>query len=184
MLSEWRKFAGWRVLEYFLDNPRGERHIKELARLLGASPRSVQVYCDVYEKDGVFITERKANARMVRLDNELPLVQALKKAYFLARLNECGALNDIIKENPGAISMVLYGSHASGRYDETSDVDLMVVSDRKVERASFLKLEKELDREVQLTELPLVRWQSMKEKKGAFALSVLSNNVVLHGVEL
>ncbi len=184
MLSEWRKFAGWRVLEYFLDNPRGERHIKELARLMGMSPRSVQLYCDVYEKDGIFVTERKANARMVRLDNGLPLARALKKAYFLARLNECRALKDVIKENPGVISLVLYGSHASGGYDEISDVDILAVSNKKMERAAFLKLEKELGREVQLTELPLAKWQSMKGQKDAFALSVLANSVLLWGVEL
>lgn len=182
MLSEWQKFAGWRVLEHFLARPGAEPHIKELARLLKMSPRSVQVYCDAYENDGIFFSERKANARLMRLDNRLPLVQALKKAYFLARLNEAGAFREI--RNMNVVSLALYGSRASGTYVETSDIDLLVVSERKVERTPFLKLAEELGGEVQLTEMPVAKWHAMKKEQKAFALSVLSNNVLLQGVEL
>jgi predicted nucleotidyltransferase len=184
MLSEWRKFAGWALLEHFLNNPNRESYIREIARSLDMSPRSVQVYCDLYEKDSIFLSEHKARVREIRLNNELPLVKGLKRAYFLVRLNESAALKAVVEKNPGMISLAIYGSYAAGENDERSDIDIFVVSDRKVDRTPFLKLEKELAVTIQLTEMNLAKWISLKKKRDRFADSVLTNCIVIHGVRL
>jgi hypothetical protein len=107
MLSEWKKFAGWKVLQYFLDHSSNQFYIRELSRLLKISPRSVHVYCNIYEKDNLLLSEKKANAKMLKMNNELPSVQALKKFYFLAKLEETKLLEKIIKRNPRVLSLAL-----------------------------------------------------------------------------
>ena len=184
MITVWRKFVGWKLLEHFLNNPTKEFYLKELSRILDLSPASAKNYCDLYEQDQVLISIKRANARMFYLNNDLPLVKAVKRFYFLMRLNEEKSIKEFIKLNPHIISLVLYGSYSSGDYDEKSDVDFFVLSDTKINRKPLLKLQKSLGKQVQLTVMPLVKWLSIKDRKDNFAASVLLNNIPLCGAEL
>ncbi len=184
MLQEWKKFVGWKVLEHFLAHPTKEFYIKELARILKISPRSAHIYCLLYEKDNILSSERKANARMFKLNNELSFVKSLKKMYFLAVLNESGVVSNIEKKNPEIISLAIYGSYSSGTYDEMSDLDIFVLSDKKINRESVVQLEKHIGKKIQLTEFSLAQWTAMKNKREVFTVTVLANNTLLHGVEL
>ena len=53
MLTVFRKFVGFKILEYFLKYPTAETYLKELAKKLQISPRSVKIYCDLFEKKGI-----------------------------------------------------------------------------------------------------------------------------------
>jgi len=181
MLSEWKKFVGWTVLNHFLEHPSEEFYIKQISRILDISPRSAQVYCSAYEKDEILLSEFKANAKMFKLNNELPPVKALKKFYFLERFHELGAIKKILSENAGLTSLALYGSYASGTYDEKSDIDFLVLSDRPIKRSEFVKLQKKLGKNIQLTEFTLAHWIGMKKSKDPFVARVLSNHVLLYG---
>lgn len=184
MLTEWRKFAGWKVLESFLNAPYTPVYIRELSRLLKISPRTAQVYCKLYEKDKILKSEKKANAKLFFLNNDVQLVKSLKKMNVLMKLNEVRFVEHVIKKNPRIISMALYGSYASGEYDGLSDFDILVLSDEKIDRRPFVKLQNVLRKRMQLTSFSLSDWISMKNIKDSFALSVLSNNLVLWGAEL
>jgi hypothetical protein len=184
MLSEWEKFAGWKVLRHFLENPSGEFFIRETARALKLSPRSAHIYCNVYEKDGILLTEKKANARMFRLNNSLASVKALKRFYLLSLLEEMRVAEKVIAGNPDTITIAVYGSHASGEYDEKSDIDFIVLSEKKLDRGAFVTLQKKLGKQIQLTELTIAEWTGMKRKNEAFALAVLGNHIIIHGARL
>jgi len=184
MLLQWERFAGWKVMRHFLEHPSQEVHARAISRMTKLSPRSTHIYCGIYEKDGLLVSERKANAKMLRLRNGSPAVAALKKFYFLEKLQEMHMAENAAGRNPKMISLALYGSYASGEYDEQSDVDILVLSDTKADRQPFVKLQSVLGKNVQLTELPLAEWIGMKNRKDAFALSVLANNVVLYGARL
>ena len=178
MLSEWKKYVGWVVLKHFLEHPTEQFYIKQLSRILDISPRSAQVYCSEYEKSKILISKAVANAKMFKLNNELPSVQALKKFYFLEILHEFDLAKKV--EIPGLISLALYGSYASGTYDEKSDIDFLVISNEKIQRTEFVKLQKKLGKTVQVTEVTLAEWIQMK-KKDPFVARVLSNHVLLSG---
>ncbi|MDE1828680.1 MAG: hypothetical protein KGH65_05975, partial [Candidatus Micrarchaeota archaeon] len=57
LIKEWDKFKGWSVLEFFLTN-YSKIHLKGLARKLGISPRTAQIYLGLYEKEGILQSER------------------------------------------------------------------------------------------------------------------------------
>ena len=56
-----RKFVGFKLLEYFATHPSCEVHLKELAR-------RVKIYCDMFERESIIISERKGNLRLFRLN--------------------------------------------------------------------------------------------------------------------
>ncbi len=184
MLKEWEKFAGWKVIRYFLEQPTQEIHIRELARQLKISPRSVQIYCNKYLEEGALSCEKKANARMFMLQNDNAAVRALKRFYWIARLGGMKFVEKTVAKNPALISLALYGSYSSGDYDEKSDMDFLVLSNIQIDRGPFLELQKKLEKNVQLTELTPAKWGKLKSKKDAFASSLANNHIVLWGARV
>ncbi len=179
MIKELRKFVGFRVLEYFITHPSEEIHLKELSRKLKISPGSAKTYCDVFERDGILLAERKGNLKLFKLNNNDFAVREMKKTYYLILLKEFG----IEKLAENCISLAIYGSFASGNFDERSDLDVLVIGE-DVNRDSVLDLQEKLGREIQLTVIPYYKWEKMKKEGDKFAESVLRNHVLIKGAEL
>lgn len=180
MLHLFRRYAAFRILEHFLNHPTQEIHLKELARELKMSPRSVKIYCDELEKEGVIICRKQGNLRLFSLNNENYVVREMKRAYIAALLKEL----DIDKLSKKAISIAIYGSYASGEYDEKSDLDILVVGNKKeVNREILTNISEKIGKDIQLTVFPLYKWDAIRSKD-AFAKSILRNYILIRGALL
>lgn len=181
LLEVFGKFVGFRVLEFFIQSPLREIHLKGLSRALEISSRSAKIYCDLFENAGVLVSERKGNLRIFRLNNDAFAVKELKKAYFAVLLKEIG----VEKICDGCSSIAVYGSFASGEFDEKSDLDLLVIGDKKCVDFSLLgKIERTLHRNIQVTVLPFFKWKKLKKAGDGFAENVLRKHVLVKGVPL
>ena len=181
MLSIFRKFVGFKILEYFLQHPTEETYLKELAKILKISPRSVKIYCDQFEKDGIITRKIKGNLHLFTTNNEDFRVREFKRAYIANLLAEHQI--DTIAEN--APSVALYGSHASGTYDEKSDIDLLIIGEEKqIQREQIIHIMHSIGKEIQLTIIPMIKWEKMKKTKDIFAQNILNNHMHIKGVEL
>ena len=82
--------------------------------------------------------------------------------------------------------MALYGSFASGTFDEESDVDFIAVTPSKKELyvKPIKELEDRLGREVNVAIFRLSEWRGLAKKEDAFYKNVVSNNVLLYGAGL
>ncbi|MBI2445741.1 nucleotidyltransferase domain-containing protein [Candidatus Micrarchaeota archaeon] len=177
MFRSWHRFKGWSVLEYFLQHPTSAIHVNALARHLKISPLTANTYLTEYFKEEMLEREAKANAIFYRL-TENPMVNALKRTYALATLHENDFVKSIISENPQATSIVLYGTRASGTYDEKSDYDVLVFS----KNPTFPKrAASRLDAPVSLRIVTVGQWRMMNP---SFKESVRKNHVVLFGTGL
>ena len=178
------KFEGFswiKILTWFLDSPTRKIHFKDLCRKLKLGPPTVKNYCEEFVRLGWFDEERKANLRIFSLNNKSFVVKAIKRAYILEYLRKIG-IEKIIDEN--VISMALYGSHASGEYDEKSDIDLVVVGrEQNVDHKKLEQIKKKTGKNIQLTVFSLEKWETNKDKD-AFIASVLRNYVLLRGAPL
>ena len=178
--NEWKKFKGWVILSFFLKTNK-EIHVKELARQLKVSPQTANYYLKFYKKEGILKERRKGNLLLYSLmDNSL--TRQLKIVYILDILFDFS--KNFCKEN-NITSLALYGSHASGTYDENSDIDLLVISQNKRLKLEEIKrLEKRLRKEVKIEVFSLGEWRSLKNKKDKFIQSLLSNYILLYGAEI
>jgi len=175
------QFAGIQALEWFLSHPTKQIHFKELCRELKLSPPTISEYCGQFVNRQWLKEERKANLRFFSLNNESYAVKSIKRAYFLESLSESG-IEEIIGE--GIVSFALYGSHASGEYDERSDVDLLVIGRKEqVNYENAKRIEKKLGKKMQITVIEMVKWEKNR-LKDQFILSVLKNHVIIRGVSL
>ncbi len=181
MLREFEKFVGFRVLAWFLTHPTGEIHINKLAREIGVSPGSVKSYADAFEQDGLLTVTQLGTARLLSLDNDSLAARELKRVCMVLILIRAG----IEEIAPGSIAVAVYGSTASGTFDEQSDIDILVIGDEgRIDHERVLALEAATGREAQVTTVLYYRWEQMKEEGDPFVASVLQNHILVAGAAL
>lgn len=178
MLSGWNVFAGWRVLEFFLEHSTETIHVKELSRRLKISPQTASTYLNALADDGILEKKASANALFFSLKQRSPLVLTLKKAFALSTLSKKKLVEKILKENPATTSIVLYGSRASGEYSPESDFDILLFSkDKKIPKKAIEFLGDKLT----LNIMTLDEWRATSPE---FRSTVKKNHVTLYGPEL
>jgi len=181
ILEHFKKFTGFKVLEYFILHPACEIHLKELARTLKISPGSAKLYCDLFESEDILISKRKGNLRLFRLNNDDFAVKEIKKTYYLVLLKEKG-IQDICKN---CSSLAIYGSFASGEFDEKSDLDILVIGNKEDINYQLLhEIEDKVGVRFQLTVIPFYKWEKMKEEKDHFTESVIRKHLLIKGAPL
>ena len=178
--EEWRKFKGWYVLEFFLKTNK-EVYIKGLAKELKISPQTASYYMKFYKKVGILKERKEANILLYSLSDNV-LTRQLKIFYILDIIYPF--IIKFAKEN-NVVSVILYGSHASGTYDKNSDIDLIVISQQKELKLDELKkLERKIRKEVKIQVFSIGEWRNFKRTKNAFVQSVLSKSILLYGSEI
>jgi uncharacterized protein len=181
MIEELRKCAGNTILEWLLLHPTTPVSINELARTLAVSPATVLRYIRSMEESGLVITRAAGTAHLITLNRESPLARPLRAGAILLVVWDAG----ISRVAPGAISVALYGSMASGTFDEKSDIDLLVLgTDADVDHDLLLRIETATGHVVQLTVLPWPGFETLKKDHDPFIESVLANHVMIRGAAL
>ncbi len=181
MIKELKKYQGINVLFLFLENPSLEIHIKELSRKLKISPATAKKFCDLYYADGVFLLEQKSNSKFFKLNNSNSYVKELKRFYIISKIKDkwVGNLDENIR------TVAVYGSSISGEYLEESDIDILIISRKKeVNSPSFLKFQKKIKKEVNVTKMTYIEWEKLKQKNDVFVQEVLNNYFLIKGGKL
>jgi predicted nucleotidyltransferase len=175
------KYVELKILRYLLGHPREKVTVNALARKVGVSSGSVSVFLKNIEKDFLVKKSRIGNSLVYELNNEHYLIKNLKLLHSLLFLGEC-VVEEVSKVDETLISLVLYGSYATGRFDERSDVDLLVITAQKGKLHNLIsKLEDRLDKRVTLERFTLAEWKRTKTKNRPFYDSVKQNHVLLYG---
>jgi len=127
MLIEFKKYQGINVLQFFLEHPETDIHIKELARRLDISPATSQRFCNLFASKKIVLSERKGNAIFFRLNESDPYVTLLKQTYAITRIREHWTPITI----EGLKTIAVYGSQVSGEYTSQSDIDILILTRKK-----------------------------------------------------
>ena len=181
MIEELRKCAGNKILEWLLLHPTTPVSINELARTLAVSPATVLHYVRSMEESGLVVRNISGTAHLIHLNNDSPLARPLKAGAILLLLWNAG----ISRVAPQAISVALYGSMASGAFDEKSDIDLLVLgTEADIDRDLLITIEAGTGHAVQLTVLPWPGFETLKEKHDPFIESVIANHILIRGAAL
>ncbi len=182
-LRDWQKFRGWAVLSFFLERPEKQAHINGLAKQLKISPRTANVYLELYHSTGLLEKEKLANAVFFRLRDNV-LSRQTKVFFSVAKIFESGFIEIAAKEMRFN-TIALFGSYAKGTNDSNSDIDLLIISDvRKLPQKAYDALKKTFSAEINAIAMPLPQWRQKLKEENCFAKSVLKNHIILAGSEL
>ena len=126
-----------KIMRLFYRDRAAKLHLREIARRTGLFGPSVYRFLNSLEKDGILKSEKDGNLKKYSVRKGL-------RAYFLfeafdlekfeklpeIRRNAVKTYLDSLPEKP--VFAVLFGSTAKGTYREHSDVDVLLVTNRRI----------------------------------------------------
>ena len=166
------------ALQHFFARPGVEDHVRAVARAIERDPTAVARELDRLQQAGILASSRRGRLRIYRLATSAlveelrPLVQ--KTVGVEARLA------DALRGVPGIRQALIFGSYARGTERATSDVDLRVIGEPDPEQLwqGVLAAERDLGRDVNVTEYTGREFEKLRRKRGSFVASVLEGPVI------
>jgi predicted nucleotidyltransferase len=114
------------LLEFFLENSLSEYHEREIVRRTSVSKGSAGKILKLLTSLGFLTREEKGRLAIYRLKQDEATVKQFKVLINVFTLK---SLSDTLKENSKRV--VLFGSCAQGLDTKDSDIDLLVITDKK-----------------------------------------------------
>lgn len=141
------KSGYWKIMQLFYNDKTVKLHLREIARQTKLHEPSVSRFLSSLEKDQILKSEKDGNLKKYSIKKGL-------RAYFIfeafdlerfeklpsIRRNAIKTYLDNLPEKP--VFAVLFGSTAKGTYKEDSDIDILIITNKKI---SAEKAEKETD---------------------------------------
>ncbi len=172
------------LVEFFL-SPGVEHSAWALSASLKETYSAVWKELRRLEKLGVLSSRMLGNARVFQVNSTCPIAPELRSIVL-----KTAGVGGMIQQRLHAIGEVrsafIYGSFASGKADERSDIDLMLIGDVNLDELSEMvtQIERELNRPINYTTYTTTEWQEKLERQDPFALNVQeSDKIVLVGGE-
>jgi predicted nucleotidyltransferase len=178
------KYASWQILQYFALNPTKEVYVKEIAKNLSLSPSICSKTLRELLKSGILEkrSSGQGQAHYYKLSNNY-LTKELKRFIGLFMIHEAGLVNKIAEASEGLTSIALYGSYATGEFNENSDIDLLVISSKK-QKLRMRTLEQTIGKNINIQLFSIGQWLKMKKENDSFYLTVVKSHILLYGSEL
>lgn len=136
------------ILEEFLLNPGTEYHIRELARIVEATPIYVQKELKNLESLGLLGSRRKGNMVLYKLQTKSPIVEDLKRIFLKTESIGYAIVGEL--DTKKIKFALIFGSFAKGIETPTSDVDMLIIGNVKEDDIlrSISKTERRIGREI------------------------------------
>lgn len=168
-----------KILEFFIQNPEKEFHVRQISKLINKSPTTVSKYLKGFEKKKILKSEKRLNHLLFKANIKNVRFKQLKINYNLNLLQDSGIINHLIKEFNYPEAIILFGSLAKGENIPSSDIDLLIISSSKKE-IKLDKFEKKLGHKIQIFIRSNKDIEKMKEKNKGL-LNNWINGLVIYG---
>lgn len=163
------------TLRYFFEEPNREFSVRELARILKISPATASKQLKEFSKKNI-LTERSERGFIFFKSNiDSQKYRDLKVFYHIFKIRNSDLIAELNKFYLKP-TIILFGSFSTGFDTETSDVDLVIISENKKEFPLKERFEKKLKRELQIFNI-----SNFKELKNKNLINNVLNGIVLQG---
>lgn len=167
------------ILTLLYLNEDKEFYLREIAVKLSKTPMAVHYELNKLEKEGVIKSRYLGRMRFVSIDNKYHSKKELKsliiKSYGVAE-----KIKQTLKQLPGIDEALIYGSFATGKTDNNSDIDLFVMGDLDYEElvSSVKKMESELNREINIQVMSESETKKRLKEKDPYILDIRGNKKI------
>ncbi|MHB8175711.1 MAG: nucleotidyltransferase domain-containing protein [Thermoleophilia bacterium] len=142
-----------KILTLFFLNESNTYYIREVARIIGSSPRGAQNELVKLESEGILKSEIRGKQRFFTVNAQNPSHHEMK-SLMLKRYGVPHLMKNALVDVPKIKSAFIYGSFAKGEEDFTSDIDCFVIAEGKVDyellNKRIVDLEDQFHREINL----------------------------------
>ncbi len=167
--------SSFKVAELIFNYPSTTFHVRKIAKDTKLSTTAVVQAIEDFKKAGIILIEKTDLTKNIKANIESDNYKFYKRICNLYRLQQHHFI-ETVKNIFQPKTIILFGSYARGEDMENSDIDLLIISNRKETILPLLhQMEKELNRTINIHLLNSID-KSEPEFKNAIA-----NGVVLHG---
>ncbi len=168
-------FKELNIMKLFFEEPTREFNVREVARLIRISPATASKELRFLSKRDLLLERKDRLSNLYRANLDNGFYRDVKIFYNLRKIKESGlieSLNNFYLKP----TIVVFGSAVSGIDTETSDFDMLVISENTKEFPEAKKFEKKLNRKVQLFVVSNVR-----DLKNGHLINNVLNGITLQG---
>ena len=165
----------FKKLNIFLEEPGREFNVREAARILKISPATASKDLRNFVKQGLLKLRKERIFHLYRANTENDYYKDFKVFYNIKKIKDSGLI-DALNKYYLKPAIVLFGSASKGEDTETSDLDLVIVSEKTKEFPKLNKFEQKIRKKIQL-----FRVKNIKELKNKHLVNNVLNGIVLQG---
>lgn len=162
-------------LRIFFEEPSREFNVREVARLLRISPATASKRLHELARESILKERTERLYTLYRANLESDSYRDLKVYYIIRKIKESGFL-EALNRFYLRPTIILFGSAASGLDTETSDLDIVIISEKKQDFPEQPKFEKKVRRKIQLFVV-----KEVKELNNKHLINNVLNGIKLQG---
>src|SRR3989344_1718418 len=125
-----------KILSIFY-NDKSAKHLRDISRKTALNENSASRFLNALEKEKILSSKRDGNLKKYALVNN-DLVYSILTYFDIARFNRLPSIRknavlyflQTLKEKP--VMVILFGSTAKNTYSERSDIDLLLIVNKKI----------------------------------------------------
>lgn len=163
------------ILKLFFEEPSREFNVRELARIIKISPATASKKLKKLAKQGLLNERKERIFNLYKANLENDSYKDLKIHYNIRKIKDSGLLEALNKFYLKP-TVVLYGSASRGEDTETSDFDLLVISEKTKEFPELNKFEKKIERGLQVFIV-----KNIGRLRNKYLINNILNGIVLQG---
>ncbi len=178
-----------KIIGLYTDNYKKSIHLREISRETDVDVKSIQLQLKKLERINVLssILRGRNKEYTLNLENVITkyyLIMAesftsiiyLKKHFLIKKiLGEIGKKID----NP----LILFGSFVKGGHTKESDIDLFVISEKKIDKGMVLKISDLVNRDINIKSLNKAQFLNGLQRKDPLVNEIVSNHIILKGID-
>ncbi len=178
-----------RLLALFKHNPKNQLYLREIAREIQVDPKAVKRQLDRLEKQNVLTSKQRGKNKEYNLNKDnyltsqyLIVAEASKTTEYLATNFEVKKLLSEISHDLGKTAL-LFGSFAKGNMTQDSDIDILVINGKRIEKTAFWEIGNLLNREINVKCIAEEQFVDGLITNDPLIAEVVANHIVLKGID-
>ena len=180
-----------KVLRHLAMHKDWQFNITELARDISVNKGILSKLVESLEKENIIKVSRKGKIKLFSINKDNQFIKDLVINLFEKEKNfQEEILRPLVKKiGNKAISIILYGSFASGKARLSSDIDVLVIASKKdneLEKDIALLKEEFLKKDLllRIDMISIAELKNIYKMQEPFIKSIIKNNKVLYGKSL
>ncbi len=169
-----------KLLDVFLSLPDARFYIRELERKIKEEAKNVSRELKNLEALGLLISEKQGNLKYYSVSENFFLYPELKAIIFNTTGVQ-GLLKEALERLEGIETAFIYGTYATGKESESSDVDIMIIGKPDLTEINEVisDLEEKLNREINYMCFDQEEFKERRKAGDAFINEVLSGEKIM-----
>lgn len=178
-----------RILRLYTSDYKRSLHLREIARAAKVDVKAIQLQLKKLEKINVLSSILKGRNK----EYSLNLSNSITKYYMIlaetfASVNYLGRnflIKKLVSETGNQMdgTIVLFGSFAKGEETEESDIDIFVLTEKKLNRSAFIEAGNLIGREISVKSTNKKRFLKGLDDGDPLIREVASKHIVLRGID-